>query len=355
MPLVPAEVRHGTETVKTVRQGVRMTAVAPVNLHFEDSGNWYSLPEWAEYFISVGRQLAETEPSSSRIVTAIVVPTRAFGAAFVSLGMVISDAAARDHASAAAHFEKLFDLPAGTSVIYRPRPGKTLRGVLQAPEEYNGKLHVKVQVHSRAGGGLTYFVDELRAMQVQPARHSGKLPMKQGSGNKRFANQFVDGLLGEADPVQLGLKSKLCCAIVGKRNLLDHEIRKTPLAIHVNGNHHTQGLLQDVLRVDRFFTEQQSYRSALVPVGANPPTRDVVENTQMGVVFDGAHGFLKWADMWAASHQVVILDRTEPYFDDAITAIFGRFSLNRADGDSALPGTEAPAGGEVLSFREALK
>ena len=35
-----------------------MTIIAPINLHFEDSGNWYSLPEWAEYFINVGKQLA---------------------------------------------------------------------------------------------------------------------------------------------------------------------------------------------------------------------------------------------------------------------------------------------------------
>src|SRR5690606_13077273 len=35
-----------------------MSDLAPVNLHFEDSGEWYSLPEWAEYFISIGKQLA---------------------------------------------------------------------------------------------------------------------------------------------------------------------------------------------------------------------------------------------------------------------------------------------------------
>ena len=187
-----------------------MSDSAPVNLHFEDSGKWYSLPEWAEYFIDVGKQLACADQSESRIVTAIVVPTRAFGAAFVSLGMVISDAAVRDHSSEAVHFEKLFDLPVGTSVIYRPEPGKTLRGVLQAPEEYRGKLRVRVQVHSRAGGSLTYLIDESRALQVEPARHSGKLPKTQGGGNTRFANRFVDGLLGEADPVQFGLRSKLC-------------------------------------------------------------------------------------------------------------------------------------------------
>ncbi|SFL73949.1 hypothetical protein SAMN05421830_105236, partial [Desulfomicrobium norvegicum] len=105
--------------------------LAPVNLHFEDSGEWYSLPEWAEYFISVGKHLASEDNSASRIVTAIVVPTRAYCAAFVSLGMIVSDAAAHDSSSAAAHFEMLFDLPIGTPVILRQSPRKALRGVLQ--------------------------------------------------------------------------------------------------------------------------------------------------------------------------------------------------------------------------------
>jgi hypothetical protein len=331
-----------------------MIAPPPVNLHFEDSGNWYSLPDWAEYFINVGKHLAAEPPVESRIVTAIVVPTRAFGAAFVSLGMVVTDAAGRDKASEATHFEKLFDLPLGTPVIYRPATGKTLRGILQEPEDYHGKLHVRVQVHSRSGGGLTYLIDETRALQVQPARHSGKLPKKQGGENARFANVFVDSLLGEADPVQLGLRSKLVCTLVGKKNTLEHEVRQTPLAIHVNGERHAEGLLQDVLRVNRFVTEQQSHRSALVSVGSETPTEDVVSGTETGVVFDGASGFLKWGQLWNGCHQVIILDRTEPYFDDAISAINTRYSQRRIDGDAALPGSEAPHGGEVIAFREAI-
>jgi hypothetical protein len=331
-----------------------MSALVPVKLHFEDSGNWYSLPKWAEYFIKIGKQLACEDQSESRIVTAIIVPTRAFGAAFVSLGMVISDAAARDHSSEAAHFEKLFDLPAGTPVIFRPRPGKTMKGILQEPAEYAGKLHVRVQVHSTEGGALTHLLDESNALQVQPARHSGKLPKKQGGENARFANQFVDSLLGEADPVQLGLRSKLVCALVGKKNMLEYEIRQTPLAIHVNGHRHAEGLLQDVLRVNRFVTGQQSYRSALVPIGSGSPPDDIVASVEKGVVFDGALGFLKWGQMWHGRHQVIVLDRTEPYFDDAISAINTRFSQDRTDVDVALPGSDAPPGGEVLAFREAL-
>jgi hypothetical protein len=329
------------------------SALGPVKLHFEDSGNWYSLPEWAEYFIKVGKQLAHAEQSRSRIVTAIVIPTRAFGAAFVSLGMVVADASARDRSSESAHFKKLFDLPVGTSVIIRPRPGKTLKGILQAPKEYDGKLWIRVQVHSKDGGSLTLFVDESKALQVQPARHSGKLPKKQGGENARFANKFVESLLGEADPVQLGLRSKLVCALVGKKNTLEYEIRQTPLAIHVNGLLHTEGQLQDVLRVNRFVSGQQSYRSALIPIGGGSPSDNVVGNIEIGVVFDGALGFLKWGQRWPDRHQIIILDRTEPYFDDAINAVNTRFSQNRIDGQIDLPGSDIPAGGEILAFREA--
>lgn len=334
-----------------------MSTPSPVNLHFEDSGIWYSLPEWAEYFISIGKCLAVENNCESRIVTAIVVPTRAYCAAFVSLGMVICDAAARDHSSATAHFEKLFDLPADTPVILRQPARKVLKGVLRGPEEYNGKLYVRVQVQSRdarTGGGLTYLIDESQALQVQPAKHSGKLPKKQGAENKRFANTFVDSLLGDADPVQLGLRSKLVCALVGKKNTLEHELRHTPLALHANGDRRAEGQLQDVLRVDRFVADEQPFRAALVPVGSRPPSAEVTSNVETGVVFDGAAGFLKWGALWPDRHQVVILDRTDLYFDDAITAINSRFSQNRSGAEAALPASAAPPGGEILAFREPI-
>lgn len=70
-----------------------MNLISPVNLYFEDSNHWYSLPKWAEFFIGVGKFLPCISKEKTRILTAIVVPTRAFGTAFVSLGMVISDAA----------------------------------------------------------------------------------------------------------------------------------------------------------------------------------------------------------------------------------------------------------------------
>jgi len=37
--------------ISTGGKGAVMTVIATVKMHFEDSGEWYSLPEWAEYFI----------------------------------------------------------------------------------------------------------------------------------------------------------------------------------------------------------------------------------------------------------------------------------------------------------------
>lgn len=328
-----------------------MTEASSVNLQFEDSGNWYSLPEWADYFISIGRQAALLPKTGSRVVAAIVVPTRAFGAAFVALGMVINDAALRNGLSEASHFEMLFDLPVGTPVLYRPDAGKVLKGVLQGPRDIDGQLRISVQVQS---GGMTYLIPEAGCLRVQPTGgRAWKLPKKQGPHSVRPAERFVDSLLGKTG-AQLGLRPKPACALVGRRNLLEHEIRRTPLSIHVNGDPRAEGHLQDVIRVDSFLADQQPNRSILIAVSADQPSNDAISKVEIGIVFDGALGFLKWGGAWPCHHQVVILDRTEPYFDDAVSAINTRFSQNRMrDGGALLEGHALP-GGEILAFREAL-
>lgn len=91
-----------------------------------------------------------------------------------------------------------------------------------------------------------------------------------------------------------------------------------------------------------------------MPVGTNGPSDELIRRTELGVVFDGAAGFLKWGQLWHGRHQVIVLDRTDPYFDDAINAINGRFAQDRIGGAVALPPRQPPPGGEVLAFREAF-
>lgn len=323
-----------------------------IQLHFEDEGSWYCLPEWGNYFISLGRKLAEDDGDRGRLVVALALPTRAYAAAFVSLGMIICDAANRDVESASDHFQKLLTLRAGTSVLYRKK-NRPLRGLITGIEDLNGKKYVRVQVHSQAGGGLTYLVSQENSLTVQPAPgRSWRLPQKQDRSCPGKADAFVDTLLGGTDPVRLGLSSKLVCALVARRNTLEHEIRKAPLAIHVNDSVYATGCLQDVLRVRRFVGPQQNYRSALVTLGKRPPSGELLARVEKGIVYDGGVGFLKWGSLWEGLHQVVVLDRTEPYFQDAISAINERFARNGTQDGAVVPGGNAPAGVEILVFRE---
>lgn len=334
-----------------------VSEIAPIDLYFDDSGDWQKLPTWAAYMLSVGQHLSYCDHPTGRQVTAIAVPTRAYCAAFITLGMVIGDANASKPSSAAGHFQNLLSLPIGTPVIFRQRPRKVLKGVLKGRETCSGKIYVRVQVQSldaHTGGGLTHLIDESRALQVQPAKHSGKLPKKQSAANKRFANSLVEKLLGEADPVQLGMRSRNMCALVGKASVLEFELRHTQLAVDATGDCPAQGTFQDVLRVDRFVSSQQSFRTMLVPVGTNMSPDNIDPEIEKGVVFDGAIGFLKWGDLWPDRNHIIVLDRTEAYFDDAINAINTRFTQNRVDAEPSLPSEYAPPGGEVLSFCEAI-
>jgi hypothetical protein len=254
------------------------------------------------------------------------------------------------------HFNMLLELQPGTSVTYNHQEGKIFKGILQPPEKLHGQQWVKVQTSSKAGGALTHFINEERAFQVYPASHSGKLPKRQDGKDKKFLNEFVNSLLRGCDLVEFDTQSKFVCAIVGKRSLLEQEIRQTTLATYIGGGRWAEGSLQDVLKIDRFTTGSQTHRSALIPTGVNQPPGDIMSNIAISIVFDGAVGFLKWGHLWPNRHQIIILDRAEPYLYDAINAINSNFLQNRVNIACCDQYGEAtpPPGTELLVFREGI-
>lgn len=329
--------------------------VKTITMQFEEDGEWHNLPAWAEFFINFGKQLVLADHSKSRNVAAIVVPTRAYCAAFTSLGIVIGDVAKQSLPSKELHFEKLFDLPRGTPVVYRPTPTTILRGILQEPDEHNGKLVIRVQVQSSEpgrSGALTHLIDENRAYQVQPAKDFGALPRHPIEREDRFANNFVESILGAADPIQLGLKPRVVCTFIGHRNTLEQEIRQTVLAVHHDGLLRAKGTLQDVLRVDCFMSDEQIHRCALILPSSSLQTSDVVDKIESVVVFDGSAGYLKWGTKWPRQHLVIVLDRADPFFHEVIIEINSRFLQNHVNAENTIDISGAPPGTELFIFQE---
>lgn len=321
---------------------------------------WVPVPNWIEHFISIGEDIAlEDFKSSSRITAAIVVPSRGYCAALIGFGMVIGEAITRDSPSKEAHFKKLLELAPGSPVDYHETDKKMRNGVICRPEKINDNYFIKFQISepSKKGGGIFILIGLEKAFQLHPSTHPVILPKRRIVKETIRHNEFVSKLLSGCDLSNFDIQSKFVCAIVGKKNLLEQEIVKTPFAVAIN-DCFTEGILQDVLRVNNFTNGAQSHRSTLIPTGLHrQPNINLTEKVEMGVVFDGADAFLRWGSMWPNRHRIIILDRTELCFNDAIHDINSVFSQNRIDIEHSVPfSTLAPLPGtEILAFREEIR
>lgn len=332
----------------------------PAKLCHKYSDKWSAVPKWVDHFISIGEELAlEGFESSSRIIAAIVVPARAYCAAFIGFGMIVGDTIIRDRPSKEAHFNKLLGLEPGTPVVYHETDKKVRSGVICHPEKINDDYFIKFQISepSKKGGGIFILIGQDKAFQLHPSTHPIVLPKRRIVREKILHNEFVSKLLPGCDLINFDIQSKFVCAIVGKKNILEQEIVNTPFAVNSKDGF-TEGILQDVLKVNNFTNGAQSHRSALIPTGLRrQPSINMVEKVETGVVFDGADAFLRWGSMWPNRHQVIILDRTELCFNDAIHDINLSFSQNRIDIERSVPFSDLDPlpGTELLVFREEIR
>lgn len=332
----------------------------PIKLHYKCSDKWSVAPKWVEFFIGIGEELAlEGLEPSSRIVTAVVVPARNYCAALIGFGMIVGDTIIKDRPSKDEHFERLLELEPGTPVVYHETEKKIRSGIICQPEKINDNYFIRFQISepSKRGGGIFILLGQEKAFQLHPSTNPVILPKRRVVKEKILHNEFVSTLLPGCDLINFDIQSKFVCAIVGKKNLLEQEIVNTPFAVN-SKEKFTEGSLQDVLRVNDFAKGAQSHRSALISTGQRRQLNmEMVEKVETGIIFDGADAFLKWGSVWPSRHLVIILDRTEAHFNDAIHDINSVFSQNRIDIVRSVPFCDlAPLPGtELLAFREGIR
>ena len=60
--------------------------------------------------------------------------------------------------------------------------------------------------------------------------------------------------------------------------------------------------------------------------------------TPYATLFDGALSFLKWREAWRQTHWIVVLDRTDSHFADAVNVLNQEYVSDRVDAElPALP------------------
>ena len=339
-----------------------MTAVIPsdiqgifakTNLYFANNcDKWMPLPAWGNFFINIGRWLAQAEIVESRLVLGLAIPTRNYAAAFAALGIVLARAnIPADQIELNSHFQQLCSLPKGTPVNYQ-KNGKRYKGIYLGVNKDYGEPRLRVQIENKSNGGLTDFLrrEECQNVAIASTQYMS-LPKKQTGRFLVKSNDFLNAFIS-AETQEFVTKTRLECALIGRVNTLQQEITQVPFAYDSSKPEVKRGYLHDILRVRNFLSEGETYRSEVLSFQGNKPPKTTNNLMPNVTIFDGATGFIKWRDDWRNSHWIVLLERTEPRFQEAVTEINNEYG-SRVDGKEIHHIPSVPPGVELVVYQEA--
>ena len=312
------------------------------------------LPEWGNFFIEIGRRVAEWGTGKNCLVVALAIPTKAFAAALAAIGVVLAKPNLYSHqVDIDEHFEQLCSLPKGTQVFHQH--GKhLLLATYEGVANLYGEPMLFIRVGKRRDGNLTYRVRKKDSHRVRfSSKEHMPLCSEDEIGQPFIISDFLAGLIGEAEALQFSTTTKLDCVILGNINTFKQEITSIPFTCKPVLSSFKKGVLQEVLRVQNFLANQnQPYRSEFLKVIGNQSPQTTGGLVPNVTIFDGATGFIKWRDDWCNSHWIVLLDRTEPHFREAVDIINNDYSYRVGDEDIQLTVTP-PTGVELVIYEKA--
>ena len=322
-------------------------------LYYSDGVRWLPLPHWATFFLHLGEALASHISVNKRLIATVAVPTRSFAAALSGFGIVVERASiAAVTIAVQEHFQLLVEAEKGTQVTLLRR-GVRHKGIIDGYVVAHEKTWLRVKVR-RGELGAWELVGEEEALNVQvvsnqaedaiPKRITGKVVMP--------LSAFAKTLIGSERVGSFGATSRCDCAIVGHLTNLKPEILETRFAVPGTTTDLNQGVLQDVLRVREFLDTGEHYRSVIVSTFHRSGARwsDAIPSV---VIFDGSTAFLRSRGVFSSANWLVILDRRDATFGDAMAACNQDYVKRKTD-DIHFEGiVDLPGGIDLVTYYEA--
>ena len=283
-------------------------------LCYQTGGTWRPLPHWALSLIEIGWKLEDRPASNERVALVIVVPDRRFAAALLGLGHILAQAVPfPTKEELDLHFDALLALPdpvmTPTPLIYLS-DGRSYRGVHAGVRQVDGQPRISVCVQERASdrsGGATYFIDRARAgnLHVDPEPHNRLGRNVNGrslSRSRSFAKQVYDS----SELGRLHIFARPTLLLIGRLNALRNEILYEDFATRDKKGAYQEGVLNDLLKVDRFLASSLRARTCLIPAAAEESIVKAGDSPSKLVIFDGADTHLRWCHHFKATDAVSI-------------------------------------------------
>jgi hypothetical protein len=319
-------------------------------LYYKKQGEYCPLPEWACFYMNLGMRIAKIGCAQSRIVASLAVPTRAFSAAFIMTGG-ITPSILEESSPDEIQLEHILKQKPGTSVHVRRSNGKKVRGIIEEFKEIDNRLNIVVRIANKQQ--LLVPVNEY-ASRITVSETEITVPKKQQQGRTLEApSDFLKQLFNTKRSQNHVLETSFEILFVGKVSLIKAEMCEVPFYFKRNAisrSGFTMGHLQEIARVRQFSGANQSYKSQCIPTSGTNPVDAIGTRQPLLVIFDGAISFLKHGHRWEKSHQIIILDRTDRQFWDAVELVNQHYAY-RLDDISDLE-IRIPAGIEMMLFTE---
>lgn len=317
------------------------------SLSFSQNG-WKEVPLWAHALITLGASFTKFDTPHRRLVIGLALPTRAYAATFTALGFALERAKLPvDLPAPDEHFRMLCALSPGSAVKYRDIQDNKVRDALIVGHKetvYSPVIGIK-----KNSGHRIDWLPPQQATRVQPSsKVIAQLPRSPKGKSFDVGSAFLRACAADLNAVGYCLQSRLECLFIGNKDMLTQELTETPFA--VRSENFSRGTLQDILRVQELLPEGEGYRARILSDRGKQVSK--TKETPKLVLFDGAAGFLKWRDLWRDAHWLVVLDKAQNGFDEAVAALNREYRDNHLEGDPpSLP--SLPHHLNVIAYEEA--
>jgi hypothetical protein len=321
-------------------------------LYYSDGVRWLRLPRWARFFLDLGEALASHISTDKKLIATMAVPTRSYAASLAAFGIALKRASTPAETIAGQeYFQLLIDAEKGTPVTLL-RNGVRQKGVTDGHFVANKKMWLRVKVR---GGELCAWAyvseDEASTVQLVSNQEEVVIPKRITGKTVMPLSEFAEALIGPENIATFGAASRCDCVIVGQLASVHPEILDTKFALQKSPGVFSEGSLQDVLRVREFLDSGEQFRSVLVSALKNLKP-DLSATIPAIVIFDGSTAFLKCRGMFPSANWIVVLDRRDSMFADAMTVCNQDYAKRKSDDISFDSLPNLPCGIELVTYFE---
>lgn len=324
----------------------------PIQIYYKNHSDWSPIPNWCQFFLELGAFIAKQPTKPYRSVIGCAIPTKAYAAVFAATGVVSQLARVNRFTltDSIAYIEKLRGLQLGDPLIYR-RHNKYTKGVFDGWRNDNNQWYLRI----KTGPSQNICVPQNLLLGVEPLfEENFKIPRTETTRNLITQKEldFLSAFFDDKNLVnEFIAHSRLDCLIIGSKTQIHREVCENLFAFQAPHGDFTEGSLNVLLRIRELLADSSAYHTRLWRASNSSEEQRTAIDPPAVIIFNGATSFLRWRDSWRTSHWIVLLDRTEPRFDEAVQTLNQEYILNRVE-NLLLEPLPAPQGIEIIAYQE---